>query len=60
MAWRMAVNIHLVNDLWPGYDPKKLWDIFSRADAAAAGKLHIPFKNVRYDKASGLWVENDQ
>ena len=57
--WKRGAHIHFVNDLWPGYDPKKLWDIFSRADATAGGKLYIPFKNVRYDKASCLWVEAD-
>jgi hypothetical protein len=57
--WVRGSHIHFVNDLWPGYDPEKLWDIFSRADATAGGKLYIPFKNVRYDKASCLWVEAD-
>jgi len=57
--WKHGAHIHFVNDLWPGYDPKKLWDIFSRADASVGGKLHIPMKNVVYDKESGLWVEDD-
>jgi len=57
--WKRGAHIHFVNDLWPGYDPEKLWDIFSRADASVGGKLHIPIKNVVYDKASGLWVEAD-
>lgn len=57
--WKRGAHIHFVNDLWPGYDPKKLWDIFSRADASVGGKLHIPMKNVIYDKESGLWVEDD-
>lgn len=56
--WKRGTHIHFVNDLWPGYDPEKLWDIFSRADASVGGKLHIPMKNVQYDKTSGLWVES--
>jgi hypothetical protein len=46
--WKRGSHIHFVNDLWPGYDPQKLWDVFSRADASAGGKLHIPFKRTRY------------
>jgi hypothetical protein len=49
--WKRGSHIHFVNDLWPGYDPEKLWDIFSRADASAGGKLHIPFKRTEYGKA---------
>jgi hypothetical protein len=46
--WKRGSHIHVVNDLWPRYDPHKLWDIFSRADASAGSKLHIPFKRTRY------------
>ena len=46
--WKRGSHIHFVNDLWPGYDPQKLWDIFSRADASVGGKLYIPFKRTEY------------
>ena len=46
--WKRGSHIHFVNDLWPGYDPQKLWDIFSQADASVGGKLHIPFKRTEY------------
>jgi hypothetical protein len=42
--WKRGSHIHFVNDLWPRYDPQKLWDLFRQADASAGGKLHIPFK----------------
>jgi hypothetical protein len=58
--WKEGQHIHLINYLWPNYEPNKLWSEFCSGNMKIKDSIHVKYFDEIRRQALALLVKIDQ